>query len=263
MKIFIAADLEGCAGITTWEEIYPSNPEYVKAAEEMTREVIAASEALVEEGVEVVVKDSHFLGKNIDYAQLPEAVRMVRMHGGTPDAMVQGIDETYDAAMFIGFHAGASMTGNPLSHTMNRKLTRMTINGLVTSEYLLHAYVAASYGVPVVMVSGDRMLCEWIHDFNPNVTTAVIKENHGAGVLTLSSQAACRRIRQQVKASLNHIGECGLQLPEQFEAVMSYKEISDAAVASYYPGVTRVDAHSVSFTARSIRELMTTRMFIQ
>ena len=55
MKIFIAADLEGCAGITTWEEIYPSNPEYVKAAEEMTREVIAASEALVEEGVEVVV----------------------------------------------------------------------------------------------------------------------------------------------------------------------------------------------------------------
>ena len=263
MKVFVAADLEGCAGITTWDEIYPTHPEYVKAAEEMTREVCAVCETLVEAGAEVTVKDSHFQGKNIDYAKLPESVRMVRMHGGTPDAMVQGIDQTYDAAMFIGFHSGASMTGNPLSHTMNRKLTKMMINGMTASEYLLHAYVAASYGVPVIFVSGDKMLCDWIHDFNPAVTTATIKESCGAGVQTMSSAGACALLRQQVRAALQNGSECRLDLPETFRVEMQYKEIADAAIAAYYPGVQRIDSNTVGFTAHSIRELMTTRMFIQ
>lgn len=263
MKVFIAADLEGCAGITTWDEIYPSNPEYAKAAEEMTREVCAACEALTARDVEVVVKDSHFLGKNIDYSKLPKGVRMIRMHGGNPDMMVQGIDSSFDAAMFIGFHSGASMPGNPLSHTMNRKLTSMKVNGEVASEYLLHAYVAASYNVPVVMVSGDKMLCEWINSFNPGVTTAVIKEAHCSGILTLNSKDACREIREKVISALSSVDACHIAMPDHFDIEMSYKEISDAALAAYYPGVKRKDAYTVQFIASSIRELMTTRLFIQ
>jgi hypothetical protein len=33
--------------------------------------------------------------------------------------MVEGLDESFDAALFIGYHARASSGGNPLAHTMS------------------------------------------------------------------------------------------------------------------------------------------------
>lgn len=108
MKIFLAADLEGCASVATWEEIYPGNKNYDRATDEMTREVAAACQALLDVGAEVYIKDSHFEGKNIDFSKLPAGVKMIRNHGGHPDMMIQGINETFDAAAFIGFHAGAN-----------------------------------------------------------------------------------------------------------------------------------------------------------
>lgn len=263
MKIYLAADLEGCASVATWEEIYPGNKNYDRATDEMTREVAAACQALLDEGVEVYIKDSHFEGKNIDFSKLPAGIKMIRNHGGHPDMMIQGIDETFDAAAFIGFHSGASMPGNPLAHTMNRKITKMTINGMVTSEYLLHALVAAEYGVPVIMVSGDKGLCDWINEYNSSVSTAVVKDNHDSCVFTLSTEEAQELIKKNLVDSLKKVEECKIELPESYEVEMTFKEISDAATASYYPGVERVDANTVKFTAKSARELMTTRMFIQ
>lgn len=263
MKIFLAADLEGCASVATWEEIYPGNKNYDRATDEMTREVAAACKALLDEGNEVYLKDSHFEGKNIDFSKLPAGVKIIRNHGGHPDMMIQGIDETFDAAAFIGFHTGASMPGNPLAHTMNRKITKMMINGMVASEYLLHVFVAAEYGVPVIMVSGDKGLCDWINGYNPAVETAVIKNNNDSCVETLTTEEAQAKICEALLASLGKVEECGIELPEVYEVEMTFKEISDAATASYYPGVEKVDANTVRFTAHSARELMTTRMFIQ
>ena len=85
MKIFLAADLEGCASVATWEEIYPGNKNYDRATEEMTREVVAACQALLDAGAEVYLKDSHFEGKNIDFSKLPNGVKVIRNHGGHPD----------------------------------------------------------------------------------------------------------------------------------------------------------------------------------
>ena len=263
MKIFLAADLEGCASVATWEEIYPGNKNYDRATEEMTREVVAACQALLEAGAEVYLKDTHFEGKNIDFSKLPNGVKVIRNHGGHPDMMIQGIDETFDAAAFIGFHTGASMPGNPLAHTMTRKLTKMTINGMVTSEYLLHAFVAAEYGVPVIMVSGDKGLCSWINDYNPAVSTAVVKDNNDSCVLTLTTEAAQDLIRTKLIESLDKLEECKIELPETYEVEMTFKELSDASTASYYPGVKKIDSNTVRFVAKSARELMTVRMFIQ
>ena len=228
MKIFLAADLEGCASVATWEEIYPGNKNYDRATEEMTREVVAACQALLDAGAEVYLKDSHFEGKNIDFSKLPN-----------------------------------SMPGNPLAHTMTRKLTKMTINGMVTSEYLLHAFVAAEYGVPVIMVSGDKGLCSWINDYNPAVSTAVVKDNNDSCVLTLTTEAAQDLIRTKLIESLDKLEECKIELPETYEVEMTFKELSDASTASYYPGVKKIDSNTVRFVAKSARELMTVRMFIQ
>src|SRR6056297_3485118 len=177
MKIFISADLEGCAGVTTWEETDPKHKEYDRAALEMTEEVLALCEGLLQEGVdEIVVKDAHDTGKNIIYNMLPSKVKIFRGWSGGPYSMVDGLDNSFDGAIFLGYHSAGSQNGNPLSHTMNTNLEKIEINGRLCSEYLLHTYAAASYGVPVIMISGDKMICESAKDFNQNITTAPLKE---------------------------------------------------------------------------------------
>ena len=60
MKIFISADIEGCAGVALGTECHKNEPVYKAFARQMTREVIAACEAAHEMGAEeIVVKDGH------------------------------------------------------------------------------------------------------------------------------------------------------------------------------------------------------------
>lgn len=182
MKIFISADMEGCAGVVSWPETELNSPEHERAAREMTLEVKTVCETLFENGVsEVTVKDAHASGKNILYDELPKGVKIVRSWTGGPLSMVQGLDETYDGVIFIGYHSAASMDGSPLSHTMNPDIGKITLNGMVCSEYLLHTYASADLGVPVIMLSGDRMICEWAEWFNSSISIAPLKEGIGGG----------------------------------------------------------------------------------
>ena len=58
MKLFISADIEGCAGTTLNYETHKEEPAYQKYAKQMTDEVVAVCEAALAAGVdEIVVKD--------------------------------------------------------------------------------------------------------------------------------------------------------------------------------------------------------------
>ena len=120
MKVFISADIEGTTLTSRWDETHPVN-ETAKARpfiDQMTQEVKAACEGAIAAGAtEIVVKDAHGPGVNLDLTQLPECVQVVRNWCGHPYAMVYGVDETFDAAMFVGYHAAAGRPGTPLSHT--------------------------------------------------------------------------------------------------------------------------------------------------
>ena len=60
MKLFISADIEGCAGTTLNYETHKDEPAYQKYAKQMTDEVVAVCEAALAAGVdEIVVKDGH------------------------------------------------------------------------------------------------------------------------------------------------------------------------------------------------------------
>jgi D-amino peptidase len=263
MKIYISVDLEGCAGITSWSETNIGDIEYRNAQEEMTLEVVAACEGLIESGVEeIVIKDAHDSGRNILYDMLPDGVKIIRDWSGSPYSMVEGINESYDGAIFLGYHSAASMTGNPLSHTMNTKASKFILNDMVCSEYLLHTYAAAHFDVPVIMISGDNMICNWAKSFNPNITIAPIKEGVGNSIISLNRKDTLKLINRKAKESINKIQECKIELPSFFKANISYKSHVDAFKASYYPGVKRVDSYNVSYDAESIKDLLVTRMFI-
>lgn len=144
MKIFISADIEGVATTTLWPETEKGSEDYRLHAQQMTMEVIAACEAASEAGApEIVVRDAHEDGNNLDIWKLPENVTLIRGWSGHPYSMVYGIDPSFDAAIFIGYHSAASSGGNPLSHTESLNPLSVKLNGTLASEFLLYSYAAA------------------------------------------------------------------------------------------------------------------------
>lgn len=263
MKIFISADLEGCAGIVSWPETELNNLEHERAAREMTLEVKTVCETLFENGVsEITVKDAHDSGKNIFYDELPKGVKIVRSWTGSPYSMVEGLDETYDGAIFIGYHSAASMDGSPLSHTMNTELGKVTLNDMICSEYLLHVYAAADFGVPVIMLSGDLMICKWAEKFNSSISIAPLKEGVGGGVISLSQADALDLIRSKTIEALKNIDNCKVDIPDKFDVSVEYKKHEDAYRASFYPDVEKISSREIRFTRDNIRDMLTTSMFI-
>lgn len=263
MKVYISVDIEGVAGITTWSETELGNADYVQFAKQMTNETIAACEGAIAMGAsEIFVKDAHDSARNIDITKLPKCVKLSRGWASSPESMVAGIDESFDAAIFIGYHAGAGYDGNPLAHTMSTNNNYIKVNGELASEFVINSYVAAEHGVPVVFISGDKMLCDTAKQFNNGIETVAVKEGIGGSTVSINPDYACELIKEGVKNSLKHIESCKIEIPEKFEVEINYKEHKDARRASFYPGVTQISPRVVKYTAKDVKEFITTRMFI-
>lgn len=263
MKIYISADIEGVTGTTVWDETRLGSKDYIQFAEQMTREVVAACEGAIDMGAdEIVIRDGHGSARNIDYNKIPKCSKIIRGWMNTPYSMMEGLDGTFDAAMFIGYHSGSGYSGNPLSHTMNGKNNYVKINGEIESEFVMNSYVAAYFGVPVVFLSGDKELCQVAKKFNKAIRTVGVKEGVGGATINLNPEYACQLIKDGVKEALVNIQNCKIDLPQRFEVEINFKEHFYAKRASYFPGVSHVDSHSVKYMSASIKEMMTTRMFI-
>lgn len=180
MKILIATDMEGITGVTTWEQVNPSHAEYARFRKLMTRDVNAAVRGACEAGAdEVIVADGHWNGSNILIEELdPRA----RLNSGSPSpfSMMQGIDETVDGVIFIGYHARNGSPNAVLDHTWSSKtVANVWLNDILVGEYGLNAAVAGHFGVPVIMVSGDQTACAQVTELLGDVETAVVKHASG------------------------------------------------------------------------------------
>lgn len=265
MKFYVSVDIEGVTGCTHWDETELSKQDCEQFRRQMTAEAKAACEGINEvftENVEIFVKDSHDSGRNIIIDELPENVKLIRGWTSDPNSMIGGIDSSFDAALFVGYHSGASQNGNPLSHTMHTTLYSVKVNGVLASEYLLHTYGAAHMNIPVVFLSGDKMLCENAKKINPNIETVAVKEGLGNSTINLNPKYACKLIKEKVKKSLSKIESNIIELPEKFEVEVTYKNHYSARRASFYPGVEQTGPNTVSYTVDNARDMMITNFFI-
>ncbi|MCI7814511.1 MAG: M55 family metallopeptidase [Lachnospiraceae bacterium] len=264
MKIYISADIEGITGVTCWESTNLGDVEYAAAAKQMTAETLAACQAAIEMGAdEIVVKDAHDSGRNLDITAFPKEVKVLRDWDNSPESMIAGIDGTFDGILFIGYHSGAGFNGSPLSHTMNRGNNYVKINGELASEFLMHSYLAESLGVPSLFVSGDKMLCEHVKKYNGNIETVAVKEGFGSATLNLSPAYACDLIKEGVKKAIAKKDDCHLTMPNGFDVEINFKDHYKARRASFFPGVTLLeDGYTVRYHAATARDMAITRMFI-
>lgn len=264
MKVYLSVDIEGITGVTNWNETILGHNEHKWAAEQMMQETIAACKGAESAGAkEIIIKDAHDSGRNIDLTELPENSILIKGWTSSPESMVAGINESFDACVFIGYHSGNGSDGNPLSHTFdNEKIVYLKVNGELASEFTLNTYLAAYYGVPVVFLSGDKELCNQAKELVPNLETVAVKECEGGATFNINSELACRNIKEGVEKGLLNIEKCKIESPKEFHVEIRYVEHKDAHRASYYPGVSKVDGYTIEYTAKNIFELMTTRMFI-
>ena len=142
MKLFFSCDMEGTAGIMNWNETdYDKPNDYAHWVRQMSREVAAACEGVLAGGAsEILVKDAHDYGRNLDPELLPEEAKIFRGWGKTPLCMMAGLDESFDGAIFTGYHSGAGMDTNPLAHTMNTKNYYVKCNGELMPGCILPKY---------------------------------------------------------------------------------------------------------------------------
>ena len=258
MKIYISADIEGVAGIAHWDEANKNKADYAAFRDEMTLEVLAACEGAMQSGAdEIWIKDAHGSGRNILTANLPACARIIRGWSGHPLDMLQELDETFAAILMIGYHSRAGSAANPLAHTLTGDVREILINGEQTSEFRLHANVAALLGVPVVFVSGDEGLCEEVEATNPEIRAVSVSRGFGPSSISIAPVQAQRLIRDGVSAAVagDHQA-CVIGLAGEFLVDVSYREPTSAYGAGFYPGAEQVGPHTVRFESDDYFEVM-------
>jgi len=258
MKVFLSVDMEGICGIVGETETDPEKggERYRENCHLMTQEANAAIEGCVEAGAkDVLVADSHWNFDNLVREELHEVARLFR-GAPRPFSMVQGLDDSYDAAMFIGFHA---MRGTPraiLDHTMTGRYRTVQVNGTEVGETALNAYLAGHYGVPVVLVTGDSTLAAEARAFIPGVHTVAVKEPISAGAaIHLHPKHARARIREEAAKALSErtsIKAVRAKTPVEMAVDFSGTEYADRG--ELLPGARRVGGTRIEFTAADFRE---------
>lgn len=250
MKIFLSADMEGTCGIVSWPETERSTPmDYAPMQKQMTREVSAACTGALSAGAkEVLVKDAHDSARNLDPAGLPRSTRISRAWSGDLLSMMSGLNqEHFDAVIFTGYHAWAGCPGNPMSHTMNGRNNRVTLNGVPCSEFLINSYTAGYFGVPVVMVTGDRTLCEFAKELIPGITTVPVNEGRGGGSTSIHPDEAVEQIQAAAAQAVKNVEGCQVPMPAHFHMEIDFVKHHVAYSRSFYPGAMLKDDKVVCF----------------
>lgn len=264
MKVYISVDIEGITGVTSWNETELGHSEHLWAREQMVKETIAACEGAMEAGArEIIVKDAHDSARNLDISKLPKGVQVIRGWASSPESMMAGIDESFDATIFVGYHSAGGLDGNPLAHTMNStKATYIKINGEIASEFWMNSLVSAYYQVPVVFLSGDKMLCDDSIKLVENMETIAVKTGVGDATFNMHPEEACQAIKAGVVKGLKNKDKCQVEIPDEFKLEIRFNRHQDAKRASYYPGVKQIDAHTIEYMAKDIQDMMIARMFV-
>ncbi|MBQ8964351.1 MAG: M55 family metallopeptidase [Clostridia bacterium] len=257
MKLYISADIEGTTGITLWDETENGHSRYSYFADQMTREVAAACRGAMAAGCDdILVKDAHDSACNLIPRQLPEDVRIFRGWGSDIMGMMAGLERDCDGVFFTGYHSGAGMDTNPLSHTMNTRNNSVRINGMIAPELMINSLTAAYFGVPVRLVTGDKGLCDWMQAVNPNVETVAVSEGRGRGSISIHPDKAIRLIEAAAERAMRKdAAACMFPLPEHFKVVICFKEHYRAKGAAY-PGVVQTGPTTVVYEADDYMEVL-------
>lgn len=256
MKILISADMEGATGVTWPGDVMPGTSGWERCRSLFTSDVNAAVLGFFDGGADdVVVNEAHSTMRNLLLEQLDERTQMLTgRHKAL--SMVEGVQYgDVDAVAFLGYHAGAGMEG-VLAHTyLANSITGVWLNDVRASEGLLNAQVAAEYGIPVVLVTGDDVACEDALGYAPEALKVAVKDH-------VSRYAAVCRTPARTAADIRAAAKQATALAVPYEPVVGgpftvaveFDAANLTTAATVIPGVEQLSERKISYTSGTMYE---------
>lgn len=255
IKVFISVDMEGITGVATGEQLSPAGFEYARFREFMTADALAAIQGAREAGAtQFLVADAHGNQQNLLIERFPADVRIVR-GSPRPLGMMAGIDSTFSAVMFVGYHSATTNPAGVRAHTLSSAtFAAVELNGRPVAESDINAAIAGAFGVPVVMVSGDDAAVGEVRRALGDVEGAVVKQSLGFhSAITMTPEAGQALIRARAKAAVARLKDFRPHRVTGPVAVdITFKNYTPAEAMAQLPGIERRTAHTVRYPAASL-----------
>jgi D-amino peptidase len=258
LKVFVSVDMEGLCGVVNWEEVSRDGKDYDYFRNIMAKETNAAIVGALEAGAtEIIVRDSHGSGRNILPDMLIKKAKLLRDWSGSHKSMMEGIDETFDAVVFIGYHAKAGTPDATLEHTMSGSIMDISINGISMPEAGINAFIAGYYNVPVIFLSGDLAICEQAENLFGEIETVAVKEGIGKAALNLHPDVAYEKIKKGVETALSNLNKFKpYKLKPPYKMVLTLKKEELVNEKANYPGAERTGDWELTYTSNNVMEIV-------
>lgn len=195
----------------------------------------------------VVVKDSHATCKNLLVADLEPGTELISGFGAITDGMMDGVDETFDAALLIGYHGMAGRTRAMMDHALVGGLHRFWVNGTECGEIAVSAAAAGAYGVPTVLVTGDDQTCAETAETVLGAATYCTKTGMGRymGQLRHPSETGAG-IEEAARKAFERRDEVSpFQFLGEIEMEAEFRTTEEADLVSTMEGIQRLSGYRV------------------
>jgi D-amino peptidase len=259
MRVYICADIEGVAGVVSFQHLSPEGFEYQRAREWMTGEVAAAiAGARAGGATDIVISDSHGNGQNLLLEKLPDDVTVVRSWP-RPLEMMQGIEDgTFGAVLMVGHHAGHTDMDGTIAHTLTGAIMEVRLNGAPASETRLNAALAGHFGVPVALVTGDEAYVNGARALLGDVQAVITKWGYtdycARTIMPAKSQALITAAAEAAIRRASHLRPYRVTAPVTLEIV--FKQRMPAEVMAMLSMVERTAATAIRVTLGDMAEAM-------
>lgn len=193
-KVYISVDLEGISGVNGDDQTSAGQPEYARGRKLMAEDANAAIRGAFAGGAtQVVVNDSHGSQRNLLPEDLDPRASLIS-HSFKRHGMMEGLDETFDSVLFIGYHSKAGAPRGLFAHTGSGVVRDLRLNGRSVGEGGMNAAMAAWYGVAVALVTGDDTAVDEVKAIAPGVKGVVVKRAINTRAVELLPLAEARRL---------------------------------------------------------------------
>ena len=257
MKILVAADMEGISGVVDWDHVNPDHKEYARFRKLMTEEVNGAVRGAFDGGAEVVwVADGHAHGRNILIEELDPRAEL-QCGSPSPLAMVTGVESGVDGVMFVGYHARAGTERAILDHTWSgKRVVNLRLNGDLIGETGLNAALCGHFGTPVIMVTGDRAVCEEAGALLDGVETVEVKRATGrSSARCLAPEVAQKKVYERARRAVGRLrageGPEPFRLATPVELTIEFPQSEMVDAAALLPGTER-EGRRLSYLAEDV-----------
>lgn len=254
-KVYISVDMEGLSGVSGDDQLSPGGAEYARSRKLMAEDTNAAIRGALEAGAtDILVNDSHGGQRNILPEDLHPSARLIS-HSFKRFGMMEGLDETFDAVIFVGYHAKADTPAGLFAHTGSGVVRDLQVNGRSVGEGGMNAALAAWYGVPVVMVTGDDVAVKQVQESAPAAHGVAVKRAINVRAVELVPlQTAHAQIQKTAREAVAAAKKPAPQRTAPFRVQMQFRNVLIPEVAAAFEGVQLVAPDTVAFSRQTMPE---------